>query len=294
MRIKQLYIENYEGIKKTMITFGDGITCFAGPNNTGKHTLFNAMTVVQWYYENDPPLTALLEHRRRGATGPTVLVFTVWNNGKDFVYTFSFDENGVHDYVNTGDENDKTAFLDFLDQYMYSPYLSLQDFVFANNDNLESIGKGLRDFFPNDIERVWTEENEPGYKDIMVKSPDFEEPFNLYDFSPTTVRIAQYLAMVECGEPAILILEDPDSGLEAWSMRQLVGILEAYCVKHRRQVFISTYNPYLVSCLLPGEVYLSEKENGECTFTCASQYGEIMDIYEGEIEWWYNAYLGLD
>ena len=291
MRILSVYINNYKGIWNDMVIFADNVTCFTGPNNTGKHTLFDAMTFVPWVYESEPPISALQKYRRKGTTEPTTIVFHLHGKNGPFSYTFTLYDDHWVDYVNTGNEEDKKEFLEYAQDFVISPYLGISDIVFSDNETIDRIGTKLKKIFPDDVEKIWLEDDGEGFKDIMIKSPDIEEPFNVYDFSPAFVRMVQLLGMEESRTPRVLFLEDPDVGLDVRGFNHLLNCLERYCAKHNCQVFVLTHNPYFVSRFLPGEVYVSKKDKGRCYFLNAGADSEAVGWWESEVTWWYNEYI---
>ena len=300
MKIKSLYLENYRGIERALIPFSDRLTVLTGPHNTGKHTVFDAITLPDYIYNSAGKDIFLEEYfvgdgrerlRRQGATGPVILSFTMFDHGREFVYTMSITEKEVVDYVNTGNEEDKKKFLDFIAKYKFHPYLEVGTLLNrCNKEQKKEVISILNRFFKNEVKDLIYEDDNV----VLVKTPYFDEPLSCLSYSPAFNRIMRYILMVVADNDGCwLMLEDPEQALDARIMGNLICLFEDYVYRTGKQVFIIAHDPFFVSHALPGDTVLSSKVDGKCSFINANQIQEIVDLWEDEEPFWYVAYIDL-
>ena len=321
MRLHNVYIENYKGIKRASLCIPDHVCCITGPNNTGKHTLLDALTLVAYLYddvggdtpeenkkmflEQYPDLTGI---RYNGATGSIHLCFEFSYEGESHAYSLVISEDYIWDGVNTENEDAKRAFIEFAKRFKLNPFdgYLMEDpcelYTKANEEQRARILESMQKCFPSEkitgIDVVKDHPDRCSWQSrymAIFKTEYFEQPITLWSFSHTFQNVFSYAVLSEVGEPCTLCLEDPDMNLDVRYMYNLYRLFERYADRTGKQVFIVTHNPYMVDCFMPGNVYISGvSENGGYTYTNAATVDEVMFLWEDcEDEYWYNSYIQI-
>lgn len=161
----------------------------------------------------------------------------------------------------------------------------------------EGILKGIAEKIPG-IDRIDTEETSDGRLLLRFNARGFEDPFYVQQMSDGTLKAFSYLLLLEDpNPPPFLCIEEPENGLYHKLLETLVDEFREHASGPGggSQVFVTTYQPYLVDALNPEEVWILEKgADGFSTIRRASDDPLVKNLVEEGLPLgglWYSDYL---
>ncbi len=145
------------------------------------------------------------------------------------------------------------------------------------------------------IERIDTKPTDDGRLLLRFNDRAFEDPFFSQQMSDGTLKLFAYMLLLEDPDPAPFIgIEEPENGLYHKLMPTLVEEFKS-SLGGRRQIFVTTHQPYLVDALRPEETWiLSKGRDGFSTIRRAADDEVIQQLWNEEIPLgglWFSDYL---
>ncbi|MEZ4774358.1 MAG: AAA family ATPase [Bacteroidia bacterium] len=146
------------------------------------------------------------------------------------------------------------------------------------------------DLFKDILEKM--KHRVPGVKDVTAESTvdgrivlrfqdgSFKDPFIANYVSDGTIKMFAYLILLNDPNPhPLLCIEEPENQLYPSLLPELLDEFRQYA-KKGGQVLVSSHSPDLLNSAKPEETYWLVKENGYSGILRASDYPEIVALYE--------------
>lgn len=148
------------------------------------------------------------------------------------------------------------------------------------------------------IDRIDTEQSQDGRLLLRFNDRGFRDPFYARQMSDGTLKVFAYLIMLADPQPPPLIcIEEPENGLYHKLLEVLTDELRTHAGSSRNapQIFMTTYQPYLVDALRPDETWILDKQaDGFAAIRRASDNETVNALVEEGLplgRLWYSEYL---
>jgi predicted ATPase len=148
------------------------------------------------------------------------------------------------------------------------------------------------------IDKISTERMADGRLLLKFNDKGFKDPFYAQQMSDGTLKVFAYLLLLaDPMPPPFICIEEPENGLYHKLLETLADEFRAYVTegKSKSQIFITTYQPYLVDALEPKEVWIFEKgKDGFSKVRRTSEYPVVNGLVEEGLPLgglWYSDYL---
>lgn len=162
---------------------------------------------------------------------------------------------------------------------------------------LQSILERIATKIPG-IHKISTKKSDDGRLLLQFNDRGFKDPFFVQQVSDGTIKMLNYLLLLEDPDPAPLIcIEEPENAIYPKLLESLVQEFKskAYGKKKSPQILVTTHQPYLVDALTPEETWILEKgDEGFSTIRRACDDLIVKSMVEEGLplgSLWYSDYL---
>lgn len=148
------------------------------------------------------------------------------------------------------------------------------------------------------IHTIETKPTEDGRLLLCFNDKGFHDPFFVQQMSDGTLKLFNYLLLLNDPEPASFIcIEEPENGLYHKLLEILAREFQEHATrgKSASQIFVTTHQPYFVSELQPAQVWILEKgADGFSTIRRVSDDSLVVNMVNEGLPLgglWYSDYL---
>jgi predicted ATPase len=135
--------------------------------------------------------------------------------------------------------------------------------LLANDTIKEEILEWMGLFIPEFENIRIHSDNISGNDTLLIYMKGSEQPFDKSLISDGTFNILCLLvAVYQSDKPQFLCIEEPETGLNPYVIRQLVSFLRDQCKEKGHHIWLNTHSQTLVSQLAANEVILVDKKEG--------------------------------
>jgi predicted ATPase len=169
-------------------------------------------------------------------------------------------------------------------------------FMFENHKELfNTVLKKMKQRVPG-VSHVTAEPTVDGRIVLRFQDGSFKDPFISNYVSDGTIKMFAYLLLLHDPHPhPLLCIEEPENQLYPSLLVELLDEFRIYA-KSGGQVFVSSHSPDLLNGANPDEVFWIVKENGYSQIKRASDFKEIVSLFnEGDklgYLWKENYFIG--
>ena len=115
---------------------------------------------------------------------------------------------------------------------------------------------------------------------LSWKQKGSDYPMQPYHFSDGTIRfICLVTALLQPCLPSTIVIDEPELGLHPYAIEILAELMKA--ASQKTQVIVSTQSPHLIDNFDPGNIIITDREDGASTFK---------RLDEKELTGWLNEY----